>query len=125
MLVAQAANEVKLGKAGLKTETALENDFNGLTIRLFVGDASLWVLARQYPRIQTKLKIAPSFYQQLDPAYTEAFSNLRVPPSRLTNDEKSSASVLIFDEERFHRASQARGFIRQIVPSDCLKLFCR
>lgn len=78
---------VKQGKAGLKTETALlekgflsqygcstlENDFNGLTIRLFAGDATLWALARQYPRIQTKLKIALSFYQQLDPAYTEAF----------------------------------------------------
>lgn len=78
---------VKQGKAGVKTETALlekgflsqyacstlENDFNGLTIRLFAGDATLWTLARQYPRIQTKLEIALSFYRQLDPAYTEAF----------------------------------------------------
>lgn len=78
---------VKQGKAGLKYEAALlekgflsqygcstlENDFNGLTIRLFAGDTSLWAVAEQYPRIRTKLQLALSFYQQLDPSFTETF----------------------------------------------------
>lgn len=87
---------VKQGKAGLKSETALlekgflsqygcstlENDFNGLTIRLFAGDASLWALAEQYPRIRAKLQLALSFYQQLDPSFTETFFKTQGTASR-------------------------------------------
>ncbi|MBB5039855.1 hypothetical protein [Prosthecobacter dejongeii] len=90
---------VKQGKAGLKSETTLlekgflsqygcstlENDFNGLTIRLFAGDASLWALAEQYPRIRAKLQLALSFYQRLDPSFTESFFKAQ-GISRRSND---------------------------------------
>ena len=78
---------VKQGKAGLKSQesllekgflseyacSTLENDLNGIAMRLFTGDASLWTVAAQHPRIQKKLDLTLAFYQKLDPAFTEAF----------------------------------------------------
>ena len=87
---------VKQGKAGLQfrqdllakgflTEYAtstLENDFNGISRRLFMGDAALWTLARQHAAIQAKLTLALAFYRRLDPAFTEAFFQAQQPAPR-------------------------------------------
>jgi len=78
---------VKQGKAGLRSEeglleqgflseygrSTLENDLNGIVARLFTGDASLWAMAERYPKIGAKLRLTLTFYQKLDPAFTEAF----------------------------------------------------
>jgi len=78
---------VKQGKAGLKSaeplleqgflseysRSTMENDFNGMVMRLFTGDATVWAMAERYPRIQTKLGLTLAFYRQLDPMFTEAF----------------------------------------------------
>lgn len=87
---------VKQGKAGLQfrqdllekgflTEYAtsnLENDFNGISRRLFMGDTALWTLARQHPGIQAKLTLALAFYQRLDPALTEGFFRAQAPRAK-------------------------------------------
>lgn len=83
---------VKQGKAGRKYDeslleqgflteygaSTLENDFNGMAVRLFTGDAQVWMLADQYPGIKTKLDLALDFYRKLDSTFTEAFFRSQV-----------------------------------------------
>jgi hypothetical protein len=67
--------------------STLENDFNGMAVRLFTGDASLWAVADQYPRIKRKLELALAFYGKLDPAFTEAFFRSQTKARELPKDE--------------------------------------
>ncbi len=73
---ARRSYEESLLEQGFLTEygsSTLENDFNGMALRLFTGEAQVWKLADQYPRIKTKLDLALAFYLKLDPSFTEAF----------------------------------------------------
>lgn len=73
---ARRSYEESLLERGFLTEygsSTLENDFNGMALRLFTGEAQVWKLADQYPRIKTKLDLALAFYRKLDPSFTEAF----------------------------------------------------
>lgn len=62
------------------SQSTLENDFNGFAARLWTGDASLWLLAKEHPPIQRKLALVLRFYQQLHPTLDEAFFR-KLPPT--------------------------------------------
>lgn len=47
-----------------------EDDFNSLAARLLVGDADLWRLINEHPKLQAKAALVIDFYHKLDPAFT-------------------------------------------------------
>ncbi|MGV3661976.1 MAG: hypothetical protein ACO1TE_17460 [Prosthecobacter sp.] len=77
-------NAIKQQKASLKLDEVLhaegflhqyakadlEDDFNSMAARLLMGDADLWRLIGQYPKLQAKAALVIDFYHKLDPAFT-------------------------------------------------------
>lgn len=56
----------------------LEDDFNSMAARLLVGDAALWRLMEEYPKLRAKAALVIGFYHHLDPAFTrERFLSFR------------------------------------------------
>lgn len=78
---------IQQGQAGQKLDPALhengfmveyamsnlENDFNSIADRLFMGDAAFWRVAEQYPKVMSKTDLAIAFYTKVDPSLTSAF----------------------------------------------------
>lgn len=58
----------------------MEDDFNSVAARLLVGDAALWSLMGQHPKLQAKAALVMDFYHKLDPAFTrERFRSFQQP----------------------------------------------
>lgn len=47
-----------------------EDDFNSLAARLLIGDADLWRLINEHPKLQAKAALVMDFYHKLDPVFT-------------------------------------------------------
>jgi len=55
------------------SQSSMEDDFNILAERLFLGDATLLAMASQYPKIKRKLDLVIAFYEKLDPTLNKEF----------------------------------------------------
>jgi hypothetical protein len=51
----------------------LENDFNCMAEKLFMGEPGLWTAAAKYPAIATKLNLLIGFYQKLNSQFDRAY----------------------------------------------------
>jgi hypothetical protein len=59
------------------SQNSMEDDFNMLAERLFLGDATLRAMASKYPKIRKKLDLVIAFYEKLDPTLNqESFLSL-------------------------------------------------
>lgn len=80
----------ELNKAGFVieyAESSLENDFNAIAGRLFMGDDAFWRVAEQYPKVMAKVDLAIAFYAKLDASFTkEKFLSLRQPEPRTSDN---------------------------------------
>ncbi|HEY1052324.1 MAG TPA: hypothetical protein VGE39_21275 [Prosthecobacter sp.] len=79
-------NAIKQQKASLKPDAVMhadgflhqyakadfEDDFNSMAARLMQGDAELWRLMAEYPKLQAKATLVMNFYHKLDPSFTRA-----------------------------------------------------
>jgi hypothetical protein len=68
--------DTALCKQGFLTEyslSSLENDINTFAQNLFCPSADFWRVAEKYPRVGKKTKLLISFYQNINPLFTEAY----------------------------------------------------
>lgn len=61
------------GFVHLYATTDLENDFNAIASRLFVGEEEFWQIADEYGKIKEKMLLVIDFYRQIDPMFTEEY----------------------------------------------------
>lgn len=55
------------------SQSSLENDLNTFAQNLFSPSEGFWEIADKYPAIRRKMKLLVSFYNQIDPAFTEDY----------------------------------------------------
>ncbi len=53
--------------------STVENDFNSIAGKLFMGEKKFWSIVKQYDRIRRKVALAINFYNKLDPVLTEDY----------------------------------------------------
>ena len=53
--------------------SSMEEDFNTFAEALFTGDSRFWEVVDRFPRIAEKAEVILSFYQGLDPQFTEQY----------------------------------------------------
>ena len=73
---ANTAYRAELHSAGFLNQysmSSVEEDFNTFAEALFRGDARLWNICRQFPRVAKKKDLIVAFYASLDPSFTEEF----------------------------------------------------
>ncbi|MEX2243864.1 MAG: hypothetical protein WD716_08475 [Fimbriimonadaceae bacterium] len=73
---ANTAYRAELHSAGFLNQystSSVEEDFNTFAEALFRGDARLWNICRQFPRVARKKDLIVAFYASLDPSLTEEF----------------------------------------------------
>ncbi len=60
------------------SKASLEEDFNSLAGRLFIGDRKLWEVLTHHPRVKAKATLVMAFYAKLDPFFkSQFFESLR------------------------------------------------
>jgi hypothetical protein len=53
--------------------SSLENDFNSIVKRIFIGDNHFWELVKKHPKLEKKMDLVIEFYSKLDPMFNKAY----------------------------------------------------
>ncbi|OYW30391.1 MAG: hypothetical protein B7Z47_03630 [Chthoniobacter sp. 12-60-6] len=54
-------------------QASLEEDFNSIASRLFMGNEGLWRAMAQFPKVKEKAMLVMDFYNRLDPHFTQSW----------------------------------------------------
>lgn len=63
----------KMGVLTQYAESSLENDANTFAQHIFSNSKEFWALADRYPRVRRKTQLLITFYQKINPIFTESY----------------------------------------------------